>query len=97
MAPKTKKGRPSRAAAPPSEELVSAGPWLTPPWTTEERLLRIEAMGQRINGYIRFMCQAGRLNGASAEAKEKAVIAFYERLTVVESELGRIQEDLQLA
>ncbi len=79
---------PSRAAAP--------FPSPTPPWTLEERLHGIEAMGQRIDGYIRFMCQVASLNGASAEAKERAVTAFYERLVLVESQLGRIQEDLRL-
>jgi hypothetical protein len=86
---------PSRAAAPPPGG-AQAGLWSTPPWTLEERLQRIEAMGQRIDGYIRFMCQVGSLSGTSAEAKERAVTAFYERLVIVESQLGRIQEDLRL-
>ena len=72
------------------------GPWPTPPWTAEERLRRIEEMGQRILGYIRFMCEVSSLNGTSAEAKERALTAFYERMIVVESQLGRIQEDLRL-
>jgi hypothetical protein len=62
----------------------------------EERLQRIDAMGQRINGYIRFMCQVASLTGTSAEAKDKAVTAFYARMVVVESQLARIQEDLRL-
>jgi hypothetical protein len=70
--------------------------WATPPWTLEERLHRIEAMGQRIAGYVRFMCQVGSLSGTSAEAKERAVTAFFERMVVVESQLGRIQEALRL-
>jgi hypothetical protein len=86
----------SRAAAPPAGGKAQASPWPTPPWTLEERLQRIEAMRQRLNGYIRFMCQAGSLNGTSAEAKERAVTAFYERMVVVESQLGRIHEDLRL-
>ena len=73
-----------------------ASPWTAPPATTEERLRRIEAMGQRISGYIQFMCQVGSLNGTSAELKERAVTAFYERMTLAESQLGRIQEDLRL-
>ncbi len=68
----------------------------TPPWTTEERLRRIEAMGQRIDGYVQFMCQVGSLNGTSAEAKERAVAAFYERLVIVESQLGRMHDSLRL-
>jgi hypothetical protein len=66
------------------------------PWTLEERLLRIRDLGQRINGYVQFMCQAASLDGSSAEAKDRAVTAFYERLLVVESQLGRIHDDLRL-
>jgi hypothetical protein len=68
----------------------------SPPWTTEERLLRIQTMGRQILGYIEYMCQVGSLSGTSAEAKERAVTAFYERMVVVERQLGRIQEDLRL-
>ncbi len=75
---------------------ANAGPWSTPPWTQEERLRRIEALGQRIDGYVLFMSQVGSLNGTSAEAKEKAVTAFHERLIVVESQLGRIHDGLRL-
>ena len=70
--------------------------WLTPPWTLEERLERIEALGQRIDGFIRFMCQVASLKGTSAEAKERAVTAFYERMVVLESQLSRIHENLRL-
>ena len=66
------------------------------PSTMEERLPRIEAMNRRINAYVRFMCKAGNLNGTSAEAKDKAVAAFYERMAALERQLGRIQEDLQI-
>jgi hypothetical protein len=62
----------------------------------EERLERIEAMAKRIDGYVQFMGAVGGLNGTSAEAKEKAVTAFYERMVVLERELCRIQEDLRL-
>jgi hypothetical protein len=72
------------------------GPWLTPAWTTEERLLRIEIMGQRIHSSVQFMCQIGTMNGTSSEAKEKAVTAFYERLLALEQQLSKIQENLQL-
>ena len=66
------------------------------PPTTDERLRDIAAMGERIRGYVQFMCQVGSLAGTSAEAKATAVAAFLERLTVLERQLGRIQEDLRL-
>jgi hypothetical protein len=68
----------------------------TTPETTEERLVHIRALGQRVRGYVQFMCKVNRLSGSSAEVKEKAVAAFYERLVLLEQELGRIQEKLQL-
>jgi hypothetical protein len=89
MTTKTKPAAPHSAVPLP-------GPWLTPPWSITERLQRIEAMGQRIAGYVHFMCSVDNLNGTSAEAKEKAATIFYERMVVLERELGRIQEDLQL-
>ena len=91
----TKVKAPSPNAGPLLEGMP-AGPWPTPPWTMAERLQRIEALGNRINGYVRFICQAGSLGGSSDEAKEKAVIAFYERLAALENQLDRIQENLRL-
>ncbi len=73
-----------------------AGPLPIPNLTTEERLQRIEAMGQRISGCVQFMCKIGELSGTSSEAKEKAVTAFYERMVLLEGHLARIQEELQL-
>ena len=77
-------------------EKPKANSSLTPPRTMEDRVQRIESLGQRIDGYIRFMCQIEGLTGTSAEAKERAVTTFYERILVVERQLGRIQEDLRL-
>jgi hypothetical protein len=56
----------------------------------------IEAVGRRIAGHVEFMCQVGTLQGSSAEAKEQAVAAFYERILIVERQLARIQEELRL-
>jgi hypothetical protein len=81
--------------APPPKE--ATGPaWETPPWTAEERLQRIQALGQRLNGHVEFMGGLGNLNGTSAEAKDKAITLFYERLTALEKQLARILEDLRL-
>ena len=89
------------AKAPAPRGAEQAGPrppsaWAAPPLTTEERLKCIEALGQRIAGYVRFMCEVGGLNGTSAEMKERAVTAFHERLALLESQLRRIQDDLRL-
>ncbi len=69
---------------------------LTPPWTTAERLVHIQALGQRVAQHIRFICGASSLNGTSLEAKDRAVAVFYERLRSLEYQLDRIHEDLQL-
>jgi hypothetical protein len=64
--------------------------------TNDELMQGIAAMGQRINGYVQFMTQVENLNGTSAEAKDKALLAFHERLIVLERQLARIQESLRL-
>src|SRR5690349_16250386 len=99
MTPKAKTS--SRAGEPLTGSEMRAFPWPPSPWvqaplTTEDRLRHIEALGQRIAGYVQFMCQVGSLNGTSAEMKDRAVTAFYERMALVESQLGRIQDDLRL-
>ena len=53
-------------------------------------------MGQHIQSIVDFMCKIDSLNGTSSAAKERAVTAFYDRLVVVERQLGKIQEDIQL-
>jgi hypothetical protein len=85
-----------RAAAPRFEADAPRWPWQAPASTTEECLQRIEVLGQRINGYLQFISGASALKGASGEAKERAVAAFYERLVLLERQLGQIQEELQL-
>jgi len=62
----------------------------------EERLHRIEVLGQKIADYVRFIGQVAGQNGASAEAKDRVVTAFYDRIVVVEKELARIQERFRL-
>jgi hypothetical protein len=70
-------------------------PWRNPPGTMAERVQRIEALGQRINGHIQFICRAPGLHGTSAEAKDRAVAAFYERLALLERQLGQIHDELK--
>jgi hypothetical protein len=64
--------------------------------TLAEHLQAIEQLGERVNGHIQFMCRVGTLKGTSGEAREKAVVAFHERLAALERQLASIQEDLQL-
>jgi len=64
--------------------------------TTEERLKRIEALGERIAGHVRFMCEVAGLGGSSTEMKERAVTAFYQQMILVESQLGQLREELLL-
>ena len=92
----TKAKAASRIAVPLPLEQPYAGPWPVPPRTTAEYLQRIEAMGQRIKGYVQFICKVGTLNGTSAEARDKAIAAFYERMVALERQLGRVQDDLRL-
>jgi hypothetical protein len=85
-----------RAAAPSvAGKLKSAGT-TSPPLNLEERLHRIEAMGKRIDEFIRFICQIAGQTGTSAEVKERAVAAFYEQMVLVERQLGHIHDELRL-
>jgi hypothetical protein len=68
----------------------------TPPVTTTDRLVRIRVLGQRIAGYIRFMESIATTEGASAEAKDRVVAVFHERMVLLERELARIQENFRL-
>jgi hypothetical protein len=65
------------------------------PQTTQERLLHIRALGARVAKYVRGI-RAAEPNGTSAEAKEKAVAIFYERLASMERQLSLIYEEFQL-
>lgn len=84
------------ASAHSAESVIRSNSASALPLTLEERLHRIEVMGQRVAGYVQFMCQVVNLNNASAEAKERAVAAFYERMVVAEKQLGRIHDELRL-
>jgi len=66
------------------------------PQNTDERLAHIRALGARVAKYVRGLRTAGTPNGASPEAKEKAVAVFYERLAFLERQLSDIYEEYQL-
>ena len=81
-------------SAPAGKLNAGASPDL--PLILVEQVHRIEAMGKRIDGYIRFMCQIASQSGDSAEVKERAVTAFYEQMIIVERQLGHIHDELRL-
>jgi hypothetical protein len=66
------------------------------PLTTEDRIAHIQALGQRVTSYVKYMCAVNSITGSSAEAKERAVEVFYQRLAALEQELGRIHDGLLL-
>lgn len=66
------------------------------PLTLEERLHRIETLGKRIRGHIDAIARIAHEPGTSPDGKERAVRAFHEKIILVEGELGRIHEELQM-
>ena len=91
----TAKPKTRRPAVLPGTELPGED-WRQPPVTTQDCVERIEALGQRVDGHVRFMCAVGKLGSTSAEAKHQAAADFYDRLQILERVLRRIREELQL-
>ena len=84
------------AAAQKAGETPQASWGSRPTLTTQQRLEGIEKMLERVNGHVAFMRGVDALQGSSAEAKEAAVAAFYDRMEALERQLGRISEGLRL-
>jgi hypothetical protein len=98
-APLVKVSSASAKAPPPTSKAplaVTAELPRTPPATAEEFLTHITALGKRVEGHVAFMGAVDRLNGTSAEAKNKALTQFYQRLVAMEGELNRVREELEL-
>jgi hypothetical protein len=70
--------------------------WRVPPATAEDRTERTLALGARIADHVRFMTAAAELPGTSAEVRGKALAAFYEELKIVERQLERVRDELEL-
>lgn len=85
-------------ARPQASGLRQVSVWAneTAPLTTALRLERIAAMGKSIAGHVEFLAGVPDLAGTSAEAKEAAVTAFYERMLVAERQLSRVADALRL-
>lgn len=81
-------GRKAKAPIPP-DEVPALG-------TLAWRLGCIAALGKQVQEYVEFMGKVGDLKSSSAEAREKAVVAFHQRLAALEQQLGRIHDELQL-
>jgi hypothetical protein len=99
-APALPKAPPATAKAPPptskSPLANTADLPRTPPATAEEFLMHIGVLGKRVEGHVAFMSGVERMNGTSAEAKNKALSLFYQRLVTLELELNRVREELEL-
>jgi hypothetical protein len=96
----TVKAPPATSKAPPptSKAPLAAATELprVPPATPEEFLLHINLLGKRVDDHLAFMAAVERLNGTSAEAKNRALSQFYQRLVAMEQELNRVREELEL-
>ena len=70
---------------------------LTQPNSMDDYLVRIRTLGDRIRGYVQFMGGIEHMNGSCLETKRRSMCLFYDRLVLLDRELNRIQEELQLA
>ena len=61
-----------------------------------EHAYRIGVLGKRIDAVIQFMSKINEHSGLSDEIRIRAAIAFYEKLLVVEQQLGRIHDEYRL-
>lgn len=85
-APTVKNGKAAPAVA-ADEPAVGTMAW---------RLARIAELGKRVQEHVALIGKVGEVKSSSAEAKDKAVVAFHDRLAALEGQLARIHEELQL-
>lgn len=91
LATKSKaKGLPIAPLDPPSD--LSQLPCVT----TADRLARIQALGRRVQEHIQAAAAIGSQPGTSAEARDRAVALFMDRLVFLERALAKTLEDLRL-
>jgi len=79
-----------------STQPIAAGLSSQSPATPDDRRSDIGRIAERISGMARFMCDLNDLPGTSAEVREKALIAFHERIVAAEKHLAHIQDRLRL-
>src|SRR5436309_3080194 len=85
-----------KAKVPPPPEEPFLGLVAPPCVTLADHLASIQALGRKVEEHVRFVAGVERLPGTSLEAREKAVMAFHERLATLERILGQTLEDLRL-
>ncbi len=90
------KPKPADLAGPAVPGASGPLPETPAPVAVDERIERIEKLWQRSDGYVQFICKAGRLGGTSGELKERALNALSAQLVIIERQLSRIHDDLQL-
>ena len=84
----------SQADIPAGESFFGSSP---PPCVTlADHVASIQALGRKVEEHIRFVATVETLPGTSRESRERAVIAFHERLATLERALGQTLEDLRL-
>jgi hypothetical protein len=91
MATKSKPLPPPVPFPDPIAELLSSVPV-----TRADYLAHIRALRRRVVEHVRFICAVGSLDGTSVEAKDLAVVLFYERLAAAERHLAHVKQNLEL-
>jgi hypothetical protein len=82
------------AATPDPKSLID---WHRPPTNTDECLMRIEVLTERLQNHLRFIQEIQSLHGVSTEMKCKAATSFYERLLQLDRALGKLGDELRLS
>jgi len=82
-------------ATPLLEPLPQQAP-LAPCVTTADRLTQIQLLSRRVVEHVRAVTAVAEVQGTSAEARDRAVVMFHERLLLLERTLEKVLEDLRL-
>jgi hypothetical protein len=64
--------------------------------TSRDHLVCIRTLARKVQEHIRAIGALKNLAGTSAEGREKAIVAFHQRLLTLERALGQVLEDLRL-
>lgn len=94
----------AKAKAPPANAAVGAGPVSVPTpeaafaqcVSSRDHLACIRTLARKIQEHTRAIGALKDLAGTSEEGREKAIIAFHQRLLALERALGQVLEDIRL-